>query len=117
MEDVGMSILNADYSNLSCEEMAHSIGLQSKYIPLLVESFLEESKGSLETLRESIKRVDYIKVKSEAHTLKGSAGNLRFNEIYEMAKKIEFAASSHREDFAYEECLNAIEKAIGTISL
>ena len=111
-----MPLLTADYSNLNHEEMATSIGLKAKHIPMLIASFMEESVSILNELKESISVKDYDKIKSNAHAIKGSAGNLRFNEVYEMAKEMEFAAADSREDFDYTSYLEAIQAALETVS-
>lgn len=110
-----MAILTVNYSNINPEEMAASIGLKAKHIPMLIGSFLEESSAIMNTLEESISSMDYSQIKSKAHTIKGSSGNLRFSEIYEMAKEMEFAASDSNKDFDYKGHFDAIKSAIATI--
>ena len=110
-----MSILNADYSNINQEEMAIAIGLKAKHIPMLIGSFLEESVSILDALKDSIDAKDYEQIKSNAHAIKGSAGNLRFDEVYEMAKEMELSASSKNEELDYGAYLEAIKGAISTI--
>ena len=95
--------------------MAAAIGLKPKHIPMLVGSFLEESVGILENLRSAIASNDYEGIKASAHAIKGSAGNLRFNEIYEMAKEVELAGSQSDASFDYEGHLGAIKEAVETI--
>lgn len=115
--EINMPILNADYSKLNHEEMAASIGLKAKHIPMLVGSFLEESTSILDALGESVEKRDYSQIKSNAHAIKGSAGNLRFNEVYEMAKEMEFAGTDSNEDFDYNGYLAAIKAALETIQI
>ena len=110
-----MPIINADYSNINYEEMAVAIGLKSKHIPMLIGSFLEESVSILDALQESVTAKNYEQIKSNAHAIKGSAGNLRFNEVYEMSKEVEFAGANVIEDFDYEGYVTAIKSAVGTI--
>ncbi|MCK4875057.1 MAG: Hpt domain-containing protein [Sulfurimonas sp.] len=110
-----MPILNADYSNINQEEMAAAIGLKAKHIPMLIGSFLEESVSILDALKGSIDAKDYEQIKSNAHAIKGSAGNLRFDEVYEMAKEMELSASSKNEELDYAAYLEAIKGAISTI--
>jgi len=111
-----MPILTADYSTLNHDEMATAIGLKVKHIPILVNSFIDESTPILESLKEAIQDRNYSSIKSYAHAIKGSAGNLRFNEVYEMSKEVEFAGSDAKEDFEYEAYFTAINNAIGTIA-
>lgn len=110
-----MPILRADYSNINKEEMAEAIGLKPKHIPMLIGSFLDESLSILNALEESIDAKDYDKIKSNAHAIKGSAGNLRFDAVYEMAKEMELSASAKNEELNYSAYLEAIKSAIATI--
>jgi len=112
-----MPIINPDYSNLNYEEMAKSIGLKPKHMPMLIGSFLEESAPILETLTVAITSNDYVSIKSAAHSIKGSAGNLRFNELYEMAKELEHAGIDENASFEFSNYLDAIKQAVSTIKL
>lgn len=112
-----MPILYADYSSVNYEDRAKAIGLKSKHIPILIANFIEESTSILDALEKSIAFRDYEKIKSGAHAIKGSAGNLKFNEVYEMAKEMEFSGAKQEVDFEYEVYFDAIKSAIGTISL
>jgi len=110
-----MSIQNADYSSIDFEEMAKSIGLKAKHIPMLVGVFVEESTEILNNLELAVNNQNYESIKVEAHSIKGSAGNLKFNEVYEMAKEMELSAASSQSDFDYQGYFNAIKSAIATI--
>ena len=110
-----MPILNADYSDLNFEEMASSIGLKPKHIPMLIGSFLEESESILESLNNAIESKDYDAIKANAHSIKGSAGNLKFTEVYEMTREMELSASESNENFDYKAYLAAVLSAIATI--
>ena len=112
-----MAILNPDYSSLNHEEMAAAIGLKAKHIPMLLGSFLEESIVILQNLEIAIKDNNYESIKLYAHSIKGSAGNLKFNEIYEISKEVELAASNSDVNFDYNLYFKAIKGAIETISI
>ena len=110
-----MPILNPDYSTLSYEDMSAAIGLKAKHIPMLLGSFLDETQTIMASLLEAIDSKDYAGIKSYAHSIKGSAGNLKFNEIYEMAKEMELSAAQNDESFDYKAYFDAIKVAILTI--
>ncbi|NOR58234.1 MAG: Hpt domain-containing protein [Sulfurimonas sp.] len=110
-----MPILTPDYSTLSHDDMASAIGLKLKHIPILITSFLQETPPILQALEEAINSKDYPAIKAHAHAIKGSAGNLRFDEIYEMSKELEFAASDANLDFEYAAYLQALKDAVATI--
>lgn len=111
-----MSILEVNYSNINYDEMAVSIGLKPKHIPLILSSFISETTTLLNVLKEHVNTMDSDKIRACAHAIKGSAGNLKFNEIYEIAKEMEAACLEERNDFKYEVYIEAIERAIKTIS-
>jgi len=110
-----MAILTANYTNVNHEEMAAAIGLKPKHIPMLIGSFLEEAVDILQNLNSAIESKDYDAIKASAHAVKGSAGNLRFNEVYEMSKEMEFAGMNADASFDYEGYFLAIKEAIATI--
>lgn len=112
-----MPITNPDYSILNHEEMAASIGLKAKHIPMLIGSFLEESSGIITKLESAVSSADYSTIKSAAHSIKGSAGNLRFTDVYEMAREMELSAADANASFDYTGYLAAIKKAIKTINI
>ena len=112
-----MPITNPDYSILNHEEMAKAIGLKAKHMPMLIGSFLEESAPILIELESAVVSKDYNEIQNRAHSIKGSAGNLRFDELAEMAKEMEHAGAAAEENFDYSSYLEALKKAINTISL
>ncbi len=111
-----MAILSADYTNINHDEMAAAIGLKVKHIPMLIGGFLDESVDILANLTAATASNDYDAIKAHSHAIKGSAGNLRFNEVYEMAKEMEFAATDSKSDFDFNGYLTAIKSAIATIT-
>ena len=110
-----MPIVNADYSSLNFEEMAAAIGLKPKHMPMLIGSFLEESGSILSNIKTAIDSANYADIKLHAHSIKGSAGNLKFTEIYDMAREMEFAGGAADTGFDYIGYFEAIEKAVATI--
>lgn len=116
-ENVSQSLELPSYADLSAEEMASKIGLNIKHIPILIQSFTEESTGIMQQLEEAISTMDYDAIVSAAHSIKGSSGNLKFVEIYELAKDIELSAKDKKEDFPYADACASIKKAIESISL
>jgi len=105
------------YDNLSAQDMATRIGLNVKHIPILVQSFQDEGRGILRKLDSAIQAKSYKDISIQAHSLKGSSGNLKFNELYELTKVMEISAKEKNEDFPYSDAFISIKKAIKSISL
>ena len=110
-----MPILQADYANLDYAEMAASIGLNVKHIPILINSFLSESNGAITKLQDAIDNKDFEEIHKSAHFIKGSAGNLKLDEIYTMAQEMEHSARDSNSNFDYIGYFEAIKQAISTI--
>ena len=110
-----MPIVQADYSNLNHEEMAASIGLKPKHIPMLIGSFLDEAESILKDLSTAIESKNFDAIKLHAHSIKGSSGNLKFTEIYEMTKEMELSAAEANASFDYKSYLDTITEIINTI--
>ena len=110
-----MPILNADYSSLNFDEMAAAIGLKPKHMPMLIGSFLDESTSIMQSLSDAINSNDFTSIKTHTHSIKGSAGNLKFTEIYEMTKEMELSAGDSNSDFDYKGYFEAVKSAISTI--
>jgi len=110
-----MPALNADYSTLNHDDMAAQIGLKAKHIPMLIGVFLEESNEIMPALKNALDSKNFEEIQSKAHSIKGSAGNLRFTEVYEMAREMELNAQESKTDFDYSANFEAIKVAIATI--
>jgi len=105
------------YDNLSAEEMAAAIGLNVKHIPILVQSFTDESVSILENLEAAIESKNYEEISGFSHSIKGSSGNLKFTEMYELAKDMELSAKEGNTDYPYAQACANLKKAIQSISL
>ena len=105
------------YENIDAQEMASKIGLNVKHIPILVQSFLDESNGIMEQLATAIASKNYDEISQAAHSIKGSSGNLKFDAMYELSKDMELSAKEKKVDFPYEEACSRLKTAIATISL
>ena len=112
-----MPITNPDYSDLNYTQIAQAIGLKEKHMPLLIGSFIEESTPILENLKTAISSSNFEDIKAFAHSIKGSSGNLKFTEVYDMAREIELAAAESNSAFDYSGYLEAISSAVSTIKV
>jgi CheY-like chemotaxis protein len=100
--------------DLDHDTLAEKIGIPSKFIARLVESFLSESKKIIENLEKAIAAMDYAAIAQYSHALKGSSGNMKFNTLYTFAKKLEEAAVREDSKFPYDGYLQSIKEAFGT---
>ena len=75
--------------------LAADIGLDEEEMLELVELFFETSKSDLERLIKAMAQNDVKTIAETAHSIKGAAGNMRFQEIYELARQIEKNANEN----------------------
>ena len=60
-----------------------------EFLKELVVFFIETTKSDLEKLKTAIEAGDNEVARAAAHSIKGAAGNLGFQGMWEMAKEVE----------------------------
>jgi CheY-like chemotaxis protein len=101
---------------LKYEEIAERIGLDVKYIPRLMESFISESIRQLGKIEAALEVRDYEAVATSSHSIKGSAGNMKFDDVYEAAKAMETASTGKDVTFDYEACYRSMKQDVEKIA-
>lgn len=104
-----------DYKEMNWDEVAEAIGIKPKRMPMLVEAFLEESHGNLKKLHNAIEVQNFPEIMLHAHSLKGSCGNMKLTELYEISKEMEKSAKDQNAGFDYKNALEVLEKSIETV--
>lgn len=77
---------------MDLKAIGQDLGLEESEFLEIVELFQETAATDIERLKQAIDSGDMQSLNEAAHSLKGSAGNLGFNEIYRLCKEIENAA-------------------------
>ncbi|SCY70616.1 Hpt domain-containing protein [Desulfoluna spongiiphila] len=83
---------------MDLKAIGEDLGLEESEFLEIVELFLETAETDITRLKEAIARGDMQTLTEAAHSLKGSAGNLGFTEIYRLSKDIETAARENTLD-------------------
>jgi len=73
-------------------KLADNIGLEKEEFLKLLRLFIETSLYDLGKLQISIDKGNPQGVVEAAHSIKGAAGNLGFEDMYEVAKDVEMKA-------------------------
>jgi HPt (histidine-containing phosphotransfer) domain-containing protein len=97
--------------------IASILGIPEKHIPLLVNAFLDEATSIFEQLFTAIEQNDFENITLHAHSIKGSAANLRLEEISELAKSIEFAGKANDTTFDYKGSATQLKSLVDSIEL
>lgn len=79
----------------------------------IVEVFFKETSQKLGELKTAVKLMDYEKIISISHSIKGAAGNITASKMQECAKNLEFAGKDREAtniDKLFEELSNEFKK-------
>jgi HPt (histidine-containing phosphotransfer) domain-containing protein len=74
---------------MNVKDLSENLGLEEDEFLDLVKLFVETSAANLTDLEKALETGDAEEVVKASHSLKGAAGNLGFQAIYEHAKLIE----------------------------
>lgn len=80
------------------DELATELGFKRSDIDMLINIFKKNAKSSLEQMHIKMNQNDMQGVADAAHAIKGSAGNLKLNEIFELSKNIEMMANATQNE-------------------
>ncbi|MDH5464715.1 MAG: Hpt domain-containing protein [Thiovulaceae bacterium] len=95
--------------------VAKELGISEKHIPLLINSFLDESKSIMENLTQAVTAQDFANIALYAHSIKGSAANLRISDVQEKALAIELAGKENNAGYDYPSEVNTLQSLIDSI--
>lgn len=116
MQASAKSVDTQDPEMIDYEVLAAQMGVKSKHIPRLIQSFIAESTLMCEKLKEAIAAENYHEIAQCAHSIKGSAGNMQFTEVFESAKLVELRAQTQDKTFSYAQSLELLREEIASIS-
>ncbi len=85
------NIIEEDFK-YSIEDSAKALGLKLPIFKTILKTFFNSIDKDLKELENSILNKDLEKTRNIAHKIKGAAGNLKINNIYEITKDIELSA-------------------------
>jgi len=76
------------------DALISELELDQEDIVELFDDFKEFIEETMPELKKSIESSDMGKARSQSHSIKGSAGNLRINEVYEISKRMQDEAEN-----------------------
>ena len=93
---------------------AQKIGFEEDEFRELAEIFVETTKKDIEKVRTGLEKNSPEAVASAAHSIKGAAGNLGFEEIFLLAKKMEMQAKDQNFD-SFSDFITELENMVNRI--
>ena len=79
------------------ERALGELGIPSQMYDELLQIFKVQTESTLQELEGVVASSNHTEIAKLAHSIKGSAGNLRLDELQELARKIEFAAKGNAD--------------------
>jgi HPt (histidine-containing phosphotransfer) domain-containing protein len=79
------------------ERALRELEIPEEMLDELLGIFIEQTGPALQALAEAIHANNYEEIRKSAHFIKGSAGNLRMEEIQGIAKDLEFGAKENQD--------------------
>lgn len=73
------------------------LGIPEEMYNELVQLFISQTGPALEKLAEALTSQNLSEIAGQAHFIKGSAANLRLEELHLQAKEIEFGAKENKD--------------------
>lgn len=98
----------------SIENTAKALGLQLPIFKTILKTFIASIDKDLKSLEDCINEGDLEKIRAASHKIKGAAGNLKINNVFEVTKDIELSAKDGFE-INYKEKFEKLTKYVKSI--
>ncbi len=70
-------------------ELMEKLDLSTEEMAELIALFVDSCRKDLEQMSAALAAEDARKISETAHSIKGASGNMRFEQVYQIAKTIE----------------------------
>jgi CheY-like chemotaxis protein len=115
LDEAKPALLKGRVEGLNCEKLNQELMLSGDELIMLIELFIKKMAKQIPELEDAIKARDYKKIALIAHSIKGSSGNFRLEEVQEDSSKIEKMAKNKEGDYNYEAMLENIKNRLSKI--
>jgi PAS domain S-box-containing protein len=95
---------DADIATFDRRDLLNRLSGDEDLLADVVKMFVEDCPRRLDAIRAGVERGDAAQIRSEAHALKGAAGNLSANGVFAAARALESAAAEGRLDAVADLC-------------
>ena len=102
---------------LDVEKLTKELMLTSDELRMLLTLFIKKMQTTLPELYEAIKNRKYRKIALKAHSIKGSSGNFRIEELLKNAAEMEQMAKHENHEYDYKAVFEKIQKKIESIKI
>ncbi len=110
-------IKSSGVKGLDAQKLSEELMLSQSELIMLVDLFIKKMSKQLPQMQKAIAARDYKNIALMAHSIKGSSGNFRLEDIQEQSANIEKMAKLGKEDFNYEEAFEYIRDRLMLIKI
>jgi CheY-like chemotaxis protein len=110
-------IVPASFSanKVDLSRLKEELMLDESEVKLLLQTFRDKMKKSFPILSLAVDNKNYKKISLEAHSIKGSSANFRFENLEHLAKSMELSARREDVDFDYKKVLDEMEQIMAEL--
>lgn len=102
---------------LDTKKLQEELKLSKDELLMLLKLFLKKMNEIIPQLYNAIESQNYIKISNLTHSIKGSSGNFRIQELQDLAAQMESQAQKKESGFPYSDVLKKIEKIVLKIKI
>jgi len=107
----------SEIKGLNVEKLTKELMLTQDELVLLLTLFIKKMNVTLRELQSAIDTRDYHKIALKAHSIKGSSGNFRIEELLQNSAEMEQMAKNENREYDYKATFEKIEKKIASIKV
>ncbi len=111
------STISSKIEGLNYEKLSQELMLNDDELIMLVELFLNKMLKQIPEMEAAIKSKNYKKIALIAHSIKGSSGNFRLEEVQEQSEKMEKMAKAKDDKYDYESTFEKIKNRLTKIKI
>lgn len=108
---------NSSVKGLDTQKLSEELMLSEDELMMLVDLFIKKMSKQIPQMQEAIATRDYKTIALIAHSIKGSSGNFRLEEVQEESAKIEKMAKAADTTFNYEDAFEYIRERLLAIKI
>jgi PAS domain S-box-containing protein len=117
LEEVNIPIENNIIKGLDYNLLSQELMLNQDEILMLVKLFIKKMKKQLPKLQEAIKKKDYENIALISHSIKGSSGNFRMEDLQNITSEMEQKAKAKDDSFDYAATYQNVSQIVGSIEI
>ncbi len=97
------------------QDLASRLGIDDEDFMELVELFVVTTMSDIEKIKKGVQEGNSQDAAAASHSIKGAAGNLGFDEMFELSKKMEMQAKEENLD-GFEAYLIDLEAQVNSLN-